>query len=157
MESSAGIMKKIGQDLVRTCADRYQKYLAEKNGTLPATVLELFRVQSYGGMCPKCGRFWVETIVKNHFADFSYYKPDCQCWKPCPGIDQVFSYDGKPIVRRHTIKKPCGQPSFIEQELYGQMECDGCHIEIEAWKGMEPSPEGPKERSRSRGSTRRDF
>lgn len=154
---SPQIMNKIGQELVRTCTNRYQEHLAKRTGGLPATVLELFRVQSYGGMCPKCGRFWVETHVKNNFADFIYYKPDCTCWRTCPGIDQIFTYDGNPIVRRHTVKKSCGEPSFIEQELYGRMECDSCHIEIEAWKAMEPSPEGTKERSRSRGSTRRDY
>jgi len=153
-------MKKIGEELVRACSKRYIQYLARHHGPLPPKVVELFHIQSYGGMCPKCGTFWKETSLNNRFASYSYYKPDCECYKPCPGIDRVFTYDGKPTVRRHTVKKTCGHPSFIEQELFGRMECDGCHVEIEAWKDLEPTPEIPRERageSRRRDSTRRPF
>ena len=129
-------MNKIGEDLVRQCSKRYMQYLATHHGPLPPKGVELFHIQSYGGMCPKCGTFWKETRLDNRFASYSYYKPACECYKPCPGIDHIFTYGSKP-VRRHTVKKACGQPSFIEQELFYRMECDGCHIEIEAYKSYE--------------------
>ena len=129
-------MKKIGEDLVRSCSKRYMQYLARNHGPLPPKVVELFHIQSYGGMCPRCGTFWKETMLDNRFASYSYYKPACECYKPCPGIDQVFTYGSKP-TRRHHVKKACGHPSFIEQELFFRMECDGCHIEMETWKTYE--------------------
>ena len=153
-------MRKIGDELVRLCSKRYMQYLANNHGPLPPRVVELFRLQSYGGMCSICGRYWVEEHLQNRFAEYTYHKPDCDCYKPCPGIDRIFTYDGNPTVRRHTVKKDCGQPSVIEQELFSRMECDGCYVEIEAWKELEPTPELPRERageSRRRDSTRRTF
>lgn len=151
-------MKKIGEELVRACSKRYMQYLARHHGPLPPKVMELFHIQSFGGMCPKCGTFWKETMLDNRFASYSYYKPACECYKPCPGIDQVFTYGSKP-TRRHHVKKACGHPSFIEQELFFRMECDGCHIEMEAWKTYENQAQAP-DTSRfpeRRGSTSRSF
>lgn len=132
----------IGQDTVRICADRYKQYLANTHGPLPPKVVELFGLQRQGGMCPYCGRYWAEISLKNRFADYTYYKPDCPCYKPCPGIDQIFTYGQNP-VKRHTVKKTCGHPSFIEQELFSRMECEGCHIEIETWKSYEGQDQQP--------------
>ena len=137
----------IKQDLVEACADRWKHWMGEKHGPLSASVLELMRAQSYGGMCPKCGQFWEKVSVKNQFANFVYYQPACQCWKRCPGIARICSSDGKPITRHHHVKKKCGDNSFIEQEMFNRVECDSCYGEIQAWSSFSPIPEKQKSRT----------
>lgn len=38
--------------------------------------------ESYGGPC-RCGVEWVKVEVKNVFAQFEYYEPDCRCYPRC--------------------------------------------------------------------------
>jgi len=46
-------------------------------------LLTLIENESAGGPCTHCGKPWRKIEVKNQFADFVYYDPDCECYWRC--------------------------------------------------------------------------
>lgn len=78
---------KITNDSIRLYMDKKYKQLHDlefirKNSNVPSIPEEAFtfmKMERHGGDCPSCGKPWKMAIVKNRFADFSFYEPDCLC------------------------------------------------------------------------------
>jgi uncharacterized Zn ribbon protein len=45
--------------------------------------LEFILMESSGGKCPGCREEWPKVEVKNQYADFFYFYPECHCWDKC--------------------------------------------------------------------------
>lgn len=54
---------------------------------LPVDLIEVETLEMNGGLCPKCGKPWRKIEVKNQFADFYYFDPDCKCYGRCSNCE----------------------------------------------------------------------
>jgi hypothetical protein len=84
---------------------------------LPKAYLDLIVQEMTGGNCPICGKPWREIPVKNRFADFTYYDPDCICFPRCPrcrtSLHREISAGG--IVGKLGDCNTCGLPEQIRE------------------------------------------
>ena len=68
------------KDILAHQENRYNS-LAEAG--VPKSTLQYLHLEVGGGKCPHCGVEWKAIVVKNRFADFTYYEPACYCHGKC--------------------------------------------------------------------------
>ena len=54
-----------------------------KEAGVDRLLLTLIEAESAGGECPHCRKPWKKIEVRNQFASFDYYDPDCHCYERC--------------------------------------------------------------------------
>ena len=83
-----------------------------------------------GGPCIRCGKPWAQVEVKNIFAEYKYYRPECKCYPKCRMIWSPQN-DGR------SVDIGCGR--ILYEEMHGgvfqrngrrYVRCDNCKREI---------------------------
>ena len=83
-------------------------------------VAEDIRNSLGGGKCVRCGKEWREVKVKNIFADYSYWQPNCNCYPKCKKVTQM----ARGTVGGYgTFDSGCGK--ILYEELDGSVKKDG--------------------------------
>lgn len=59
----------------------FQRILEGDNSVALAATLE-----RRGGPCPLCGKEFKRLTVDNAYGKFTYYQPDCRCYKVCASV-----------------------------------------------------------------------
>jgi len=94
------------------------------DAVLPKGYLNLLMLETTGGACPVCGKSWKTITVKNHFADFVYYDPACQCYARCPGCRVSWHREMAMGSAAAEIKK-CPSCGWVREPVYGRI-CVRC-------------------------------
>jgi len=94
--------------------------LAKANA--PQLMLQLIKVETLGGNCPKCDKPWKKIEVKNECADYTYYDPDCKCFPRCHGCGTSFHREWAMEERDFTKCQSCG---YSSTPIYGR-QCRKC-------------------------------
>jgi len=59
------------------------RYNALAEAGVPRNKLQYLHLEVGGGKCPSCDEAWRAIVVKNMYADFTYYAPSCHCHGRC--------------------------------------------------------------------------
>lgn len=123
----------------------YRKLMASYNGdVLRMKVLELERL---GGACLQCDKPYERVVVKNHSADFAWYRPACKCWSRC-GRTRTRKGDGTvtgEAVDEHGTSVGCGRHLVVENMMH-RFDCDVCNPPIVQYKDDKPKYVGKRKR-----------
>jgi len=74
-------------------------------------ILDLMVNEMTGGKCPHCGKPWKKIVVKNQFADYEYFDPNCECYQRCDSCGMSLhgvTLPNKAYERYHCPR--CGYP-----------------------------------------------
>lgn len=96
----------IGIVKITNMQDKLQEQIEDiGNAGLSMTLMNLIELEKSGGVCIKCTKPWKKIEVKNQFADFYYFNPDCKCYPKCP---------------------ICGHSLHREMTMYAVRRCQSC-------------------------------
>jgi len=86
-------------------------------------ILQALDLERNGGECPVCRMQWRKVVLKNAFADFTYYQPACKCFHECDRCSVPPLLDPKTKELRRA-----GIPRFmVVERLLGIPYCTHCH------------------------------
>lgn len=104
--------------------------------------LDLLMFEASGGDCEICAKSWEPVVVKNPFADFTYFTPGCHCWKKCGACGTSLHGVTEPgrtlkdyrcpscgntgIKHWALLCRGCGQVSWKHDGDYYKFYCSDC-------------------------------
>jgi hypothetical protein len=95
---------------------------AARGNTQVILALELER---QGGLCPKCDTPWSKIEVDNVFGKFSYFQPNCNCFRRCEHVP-VFKALRNGTMRFAGTSPGCGR-WLVTEGLLGIDHCTSCN------------------------------
>jgi hypothetical protein len=101
-------MSELVEYMSQTLLDNRQKQrydlLAEAG--VDGMELEFILMESSGGKCPGCQEQWPKVEVKNKYADFYYFCPECYCYDKCHRCGRSVYAVTFPNTKLHHYKCP---------------------------------------------------
>lgn len=117
-------------DKVITDEDVLDQLVKASSRDIPTEIIAAWQLEAKGGVCLLCQKPYIPVMVKNRFADFTYYTPDCRCYKRCTLAGVKDSYERRRGTTRSTVEvmrkySGCGK-ILVEEKLLGLDRCSNC-------------------------------